>query len=202
MCVNRSRLLLPKRPHKLSSITFCCSGVLASSDHHTVSNIQLQSTVLQNITHHTSQIMMRKNGRRGEIRVKQESQRIALLQGISSSSLCSSSSSCCVYPLSIIHEPQGTPDTKRMRRGGLFFSSSSLSFSSSSEGDTPRRKRFDMSSFALLPSRKKAAQQRNVSTNKTPLLEKSKKEPKKQETPTCVRIPDFIYIPNIAPMVK
>jgi hypothetical protein len=113
---------------------------------------KLQSTVLQNITPHTSQIMMRKKGRRGATRVKQESQRIALLQGISSSSLCSSSSS--VYPPSIIHEPQGTPDTKRMRRGGLLFSSSSLSFSSSAEENNTRRKRFDMSHFALLPSRK------------------------------------------------
>ena len=128
-------------------------------------------------------------------RVKQECQ-TALLQGISSSSLCSSSA----YPSSIIFEPQDTTDTKRMRRGhGGLFSLSSVSSCSLTKENT-RRKCFDMFTAFVLPSRTKA-QQRNVSTSKT-LSKTPKREPKKQELPTSISIPNFIYIPTIDPPLK
>jgi hypothetical protein len=54
LCVNRSRLLHKETTQTVSIIIFCCSGVLASSDHHTVSNIQI--TVHRTAKHNTPYI--------------------------------------------------------------------------------------------------------------------------------------------------
>lgn len=154
-----------------------------------------------NTKHHSKK---GKDGRRGMHR-KGESQ-TALLPGISSSSLGGS-----VYPPSIAHTQQRTPETKRTRKQqgtpdtkqmgesdtrivlhGLSFSSvASSSCLTGEETSIKSGKRLDMLAAFI---RRKNTQTRKVSTKKTP-----KKEPLKEKAPNfIVPVPEFIYIPSNA----
>jgi hypothetical protein len=154
-----------------------------------------------NTRHH---IEKGKDGRRGMHR-KGESQTAMLLQGISTSSFGGS-----VYPPSIVHEQQwtpeskrtrkkqGTPDTKRMGEGDTRilhgFSSSSIASSSCLTGEGTSRKLGKRLDMLAAFSRLKNTQQRKVSTRKTP-----KKETLKEEAPNLIaHVPEFIYVPSNA----